>query len=334
MVYVSNAESQEILVLTLNGADGRARIVQRVPTAGRVMPLAISPDCHYLFASLGSAPFGVSSFAIHPTTGQLTPLTTAPLAADMAYLATDRTGRFLLGASYEGNCFSVNAIGPAGAVQAEPVAVVPTGRHAHCVVPDVSNRFLLVASLGDDTIGVYRFDEATGQVVPHQTDTAHTPPGAGPRHLVFHPHGRLVFVSNELDASLSTFRFDADGTLTLFHSVSVLPAGFRGTPWAADLHLTPDGRFLYVSERTSSTLSAFRVQADSGQLTLIGTYPTQTQPRDFAIAPNGRYLLAVGEQSDALSTYTIDDETGVLRHCSQLAVGQNPTWVEVVALPG
>ncbi|MBC8084851.1 MAG: beta-propeller fold lactonase family protein, partial [Hymenobacter sp.] len=87
-------------------------------------------------------------------------------------------------------------------------------------------------------------------------------------------------------------------------------------------------------ERTSSTLSAFRVQSDSGRLTHIGTYPTQTQPRDFAIAPSGRYLLAVGEQSDALSTYTIDNKTGVLQHCSQVAVGQNPTWVEVIDLPG
>ena len=333
MAYVANADSREIHVLALNEPNGRAHTVQQVSVSGRVMPLAISPDRRHLFAALASEPFAVSSFAIHPKTGQLTSLTTVPLAANMAYLSTDRTGRYLLGASYDDHCFSVNAINSAGEVQPEPLVVVPTGEHAHCVLPDVSNRFLLVTNLGDDAIGVYRFDETTGRIEPNQPPSAKTPPRAGPRHLVFHPNGRFVFGSNELDASLSTYRFDAAGALTLLHSVSVLPAGFQGKPWAADLHLTPDGRFLYASERTSSTLAAFRVQADGGQLTRIGTYPTETQPRDFAIDPAGRYLLAVGERSNALSTYAIDDRTGALRHLSHLAVGQHPNWVEVIALP-
>lgn len=119
----------------------------------------------------------------------------------------------------------------------------------------------------------------------------------------------------------------------LLDSNSVMPAGSKDKPWAADIHLTPDGRFLYASERTSSTIAAFRVNGDSGKLALIGNYPTETQPRGFNIDPEGKYLLAVGQKSHSMSTYEIDQKTGALRRLSHLDVGKNPNWVEIVALP-
>ncbi len=114
----------------------------------------------------------------------------------------------------------------------------------------------------------------------------------------------------------------------------MLPDGFEGKPWAADLHLTPDGRFLYASERTSSTLAAFRVDGGSGNLVPIGHYPAETQPRGFNIDPDGRFLVVAGEESNGVSVYAIDGQTGVLRQGSHLDVGLAPTWVEIIALPG
>ncbi|MCY1562626.1 6-phosphogluconolactonase [compost metagenome] len=113
----------------------------------------------------------------------------------------------------------------------------------------------------------------------------------------------------------------------------MLPAGFTGKPWAADLHLTPDGRFLYASERTSSTLSAFRVDASTGQLKPLGQTPTEKTPRGFAIDSSGRYLIAAGQESHSVALYAIDPATGALGKPSRISVGKNPNWIEIVDAP-
>ncbi|MDB5915672.1 MAG: 6-phosphogluconolactonase, partial [Ramlibacter sp.] len=254
---------------------------------------------------------------------------------NMANLDTDHSGRFLLAASYSGNKISVNAVRPQGTVDPKPLAVLPTGKNAHAIHADPSNRFVFVTNLGDDQILQYRFDPVTGKLTPNSPAAVATNKGAGPRHLVFHPNRRLVFSTNELDGTVNTYRLDdAAGTLTLVGSTSVMPPGFSGgAPATADLHLSPDGKFLYTSERTSNTLAAFAVSADTGKLTLIAHYPTEQQPRAFNIDPSGRYLLAVGQMSGRLSSYGIDRSTGTLRKLSDQAVGSNPNWVEIVALP-
>lgn len=332
VAYISNADSRDIYVLQLDEPGGGPRVIQTLTVTGKVMPLAVSPDRRFLYASLRSEPYSVSSLAIDQRTGTLTLMKTVPLADNMAYLATDRTGRFLLGASYSGNRFSINAISSDGTIDPKPLHVVSTGRNAHAIATDPSNRFLFVSNLGDDQILQYRFDERTGAVTANQPAAVKTKPGAGPRHVVFHPSRRLVFGTNELDATVSTYRLEDAGTLTLLESTSMLPAGFEGKPWAADLHLTPDGSFLYASERTSSTIAAFRVDGGTGRLTPVGHYPTETQPRGFSIDPEGRYLLAVGELSNGLTAYAIDRNTGTLRTLSHLDVGGDPNWIEIVTL--
>jgi 6-phosphogluconolactonase len=138
----------------------------------------------------------------------------------------------------------------------------------------------------------------------------------------------------ELDASVYVFDYDATtGRLTEKQSVSALPPGFEGKPSAADLHVTPDGKFVYASERTSSTLAGFRVDAASGRLTAIGSIPTEKQPRGFNVDSGSRYLLAVGQLSHSLSSYRIDPATGVLTKLKEYPVGKNPNWIEIVDLP-
>jgi len=115
--------------------------------------------------------------------------------------------------------------------------------------------------------------------------------------------------------------------------VSALPFDFTGQPAAADLHLTPDGRFLYASVRASNTLSAFTVEPDTGTLAPIGSTPTEEQPRGFNIDPSGRYLLAVGQRSHRMSSYRIDPGSGVLTRLKRYPTGRNPNWVEIITLP-
>jgi 6-phosphogluconolactonase len=111
-----------------------------------------------------------------------------------------------------------------------------------------------------------------------------------------------------------------------------MPPGVVGKPWAADIHFTPDGRFLYTSERRSSTLAAFAVDPKGGWLTLVGRAETETEPRGFAIDPSGRWLLAVGQASHRLRVHAIDGKTGALSPHAEMEMGRNPNWVEIVAL--
>lgn len=334
VAYVSNADSQDIYVLRLNG-DGSVNLIDRVDTGSTVMPLAISPDHKYLYAALRGQPYSVLSYAIDPASGMLKALSKTPLADNMANIATDRTGRYLLAASYSGNKISVNAIGADGVVQTPPLAVIPTGKNAHSVQVDPDNTHVFASNLGSDVILQYRFDAATGKLTANTPPAVSTQTGAGPRHFVFSRDQRFVYSTNELDATVSTYAYDRqNGTLSLLGSDSLLPEGFKTSEQlaAADLHLTPDGRFLYASERTSNTLTGFKVDPASGKLTRILNIPTETQPRGFNIDPRGRYLLAVGQKA-GLTSYAIDRDTGALTPVLRYTLGRNPNWVEIIDLP-
>jgi 6-phosphogluconolactonase len=212
--------------------------------------------------------------------------------------------------------------------------VLPDHPNAHSVMADAANRHVLVPTLGNDRVNQFAFDAGTGRLAPSPTPWVEVTAKAGPRHFVYHPGGKLVYVIGELDGAVYVFDYDAGtGRLTAKQTASALPPGFQGKPSAADLHLTPDGRFLYASERTSSTLAGFKVDPASGTLTPIGSVPTEKQPRGFNIDPSGRYLLAVGQLSHGLSSYAIDPASGKLTKLKEYPMGKNPNWVEIIDLP-
>jgi len=250
----------------------------------------------------------------------------------MANIMTDRTGRWLFAASYGGNKVSVSPIGADG-IAGAAVSVLPTGKNAHAAIIDAANKNLLVTNLGSDQVLQFGFDAATGKLTPNTPAAFATRTGAGPRHLVFHPDGKHAYLLYELDASLDLLAYDAQhGALRAMKTWSTLPAGFTGKPWAADLHLTPDGKFLYTSERNSNTIAMWKVDAASGEVTLIGHQPTEKQPRGFQVDSTGQWLLAVGQTSNGLTAYRIDTASGKLTPVASLPMGKNPNWVEIVDL--
>jgi 6-phosphogluconolactonase len=331
-VYVSNADSGEIGVYRLDAARGELAPLQTVPVGGQVMPLALGPDRRFLYAARRSDPLEVLSFAIDPKSGELAALGAAPLPHSMANNATDRSGRWLFSASYGGDLIAVSPIGADGVAQPAH-QVLATAPHAHAIVPDPSNRFVFATSLGGGHVMQWRFDAATGRHEANDPPALAPHAGASPRHLAFGAGGRFVYLLNELDAALDVLAFDAAaGALRTVQTISSLPAGFDGAPWAADLHLSPDGRFLYSSERRSNTLAAFRIDPANGELALLGHTPTEAQPRGFAITPDGAFLIAAGQLSNRLSVYAIDPRSGALDKRSGCAAGLNPNWIEIVAL--
>ena len=330
--YVSHAGSGDIHVLHLDEASGALTTAQRVELGGTVMPLALSPNARVLYAARRSEPMAVASFRIDTNTGALAPLGEAPLPHSMAYVATDRSGRWLLSASYGGHLVAVSPIGADGVAQAA-TQVVPTGPNAHAIVTDASNRFVFATILGAGVVLQMRFDSATGQLTPNEPPSFAVRAGAGPRHLAWHPGGRWLCLLNELDASIDVFAFDAaHGTLAHRQTVSSVPPGFDGTPWAADLHFSPDGRFFFGSDRRSNTLVTFAVDAASGHLSPLGHTPVPAEPRGFNITPDGRWLIVAGQASGRVGVFSIDALTGALTAVGEHAVGGGPNWVESVQL--
>jgi len=341
-VYVSNAEDGDIGMYTLR-PDGSLQPGQRFKAGSMVMPMSVSPDKRFLVAAARSKPFSAYTYSIDRDTGALKPVGSGPLAESFPYITFDRTGRYLLGASYGAHLVSVNPVNPDGTVGA-PLQVIPTARNAHAIIPDRTNRFVFVPHLGTDQVFQFRFDEKSGRL------SANTPPvlqlkaGTGPRHLVTSPDNRFVYLLNELTATVATLSLE-NGLLQEISSASALPPGSKlgpGMPrpqpgrdvsndiWASDIHVTPNGRFLYAAERTSSSIGAFSVDTASGKLSYLGSTPTEKQPRGFRIDPAGRFMVVSGEKSDTISSYAIEPG-GMLRQIGRYPTGKGSNWVEIVA---
>jgi 6-phosphogluconolactonase len=349
-VYISNAEDGNIGTYTLQ-ADGALQPGARVAAGNVVMPMAVSPDKRFLYAAIRSKPFAVMTYAIDRKTGELSKLSGAPLAESFPYIAVDKTGSVLLGASYGGHQVSVNTIGKDGKVS-EPKQVIPTARNAHSIVTDQTNRYVYVPHLGTDQIFQFKLDAKAGKLESNTPAVVQMKAGTGPRHIIISRDNKFAYLLNELTGTVTTLSLDAkSGLLSETSSASVLPADTKLVPgaprgpiapgvtprdvstdiWASDLHLTPDGRFLYAAERTSSSLGAFSVDAATGKLTYLSSTPVEKQPRGFAIDPKGKYLVVSGEKSETVSVYVIDQSNGALTLLQKYPTGKGSNWVEIVS---
>jgi len=351
-VYVSNAEDGDIGAYRLLDS-GELQAGARAKAASIVMPMAVSPDKRFLYAASRSKPFSVQAYSIDRGTGALTLLATSPLAESFPYISVDRTGRYLFGAGYGAAVISVNAIGADGRVAGEPLQVIPVGRNAHSIRVDESNKFAFVPTLGSDQMFQFTFDAKSGRLASNTPAIYLMKAGTGPRHFVTSADNKFVYVLSELLATVTTFSLDPKtGLLTEVSTATGLPpdsklgpgaprgaVGVAGAPprntdndiWAADIHITPNGKFLYITERTSHTLAGFSVDGASGKLTYLGSTPTERQPRGFAIDPKGRFLVASGEKSDTVSVYAIDQTSGALKLQNKFPTGKGSNWVEIVS---
>jgi len=355
-VYVSNAQDGNIDTYNMDMSTGALTPVGKTEAAKLVMPMTLSPDKKYLYAVIRSQPTRVLTYAINPATGALTQKASAPLPDSMPYVSTDQTGRFLFTASYGGDKLAVSPIGENGLVEAEAIQVIPTGRNAHSIMPDRTNKFVYAATLGANQVLQFTFDSKTGKLRANEPPAVSPEAGHGPRHLAFSPDNKYLYVLNELSGHVTQYTIDpSKGTLTLVDSISSVPAeaglawGAAQAPvgaapalasvaakdekpkvWAADIQITPDGKFLYSTERTTNKIALFTVAPGTGKLTYVTNFATEAQPRGIRIDPTGQYLVASGEKSDRISVYKIDKSTGKLGEPSRHPVGNGANWVEIV----
>lgn len=312
--------------------------------------LAADPHGRYLYVvtrpeETEGVPGGaVSAFAIDPASGKLAYLNRqASHGFGPCYVSVERSGRYVLVANYRSGSVAMlpvrrdGRLGPASDfvqhVGSGPRSDRQEGPHAHCVIPDPSNRFALVADLGLDRVFVYRLDLERGKLVSNDPPFAALRPGAGPRHLAFHPNGRYLYVIDELDSTLTVCAWDGDrGALEPIQSVTTLPAGWAGENDPADVHLTPSGRFLYGSNRGHDSLAIYAVVEQTGLVELLGHQPTHGKcPRNFAIDPSGAFLFVANQDTDNIVAFRLDGETGRLAPTGQEIKATAPTCVQFVA---
>lgn len=274
--YISSPDDGLISHYRLDDKSGALKLLDQTQAGVQVNSLALTPDSQILYAALRSKPYTVKSFRVDGGTGSLTPTWQASLAESLAYLTTDRSGRWLLGASYGGDMLSSQPIDDQGQPGSE-IPTTATGPHAHSIRTDPSNRFAYAGNLGNDHLLQYQF--ADGVLTPIGDGFVSFPAGTGPRHIAFSQDGRFVFVVGEMSGTVTTFAIDSKtGGLRAVDSASDIPRSLNlahglvraasthnleGDPtrriWAADLRLSPDGKLLVMSERTSSSIFAFQV---------------------------------------------------------------------------
>lgn len=331
-VYVSLAPEQKIQVYRLDPADGKLTPVESVAVEGAPGSLNVDPQKKFLFASLRSNS-ALASFRIDPATGKLKPLNTVALPAgeNAAFVGTDRTGRWLLSASYSAGKVFVHGINEDGTIRSPVVQTVTTAKTAHNIATDPDNTFVFVPHVSPNAVYQFRFDPATGKL----SDAGKAPGGAdkaGPRHLAFHPTQKLAFTSDESGSSVTAYRFDPKTGLKPIQTLSTLPADYKTSNSTAEVKVHPSGKFVWVSNRGHDSLAGFAIDAESGKLTAIGQTPTEKTPRSFEVSPDGKYVFGAGEGSGKLAVFQVDTGTGKLTRQHTYDIGKSLTWVMAVKL--
>ncbi|HET9804904.1 MAG TPA: lactonase family protein [Candidatus Acidoferrum sp.] len=289
--------------------------------------VAIHPSGKFLYAvNEGGKSSFVTSFALDAKTGKLTQLNQVPaLGEDPCYISLDQSGKFILVANYTSGTLAVFPILPDGKIgdktafnqdsgKLGPNKERQDGPHAHWIETSADNRYVLAVDLGLDQVLIFQFDAKKGTLGPHIPPSATLKAGSGPRHAVFSPNGKFLFVVSELVSTAASFSYDAKtGDLKQINSVSTLPSDFSGRNDVAEVAIHPSGRFLYVSNRGADSIAIFDIDAKKGTLTPRGSMPTGgKEPRHFTFDPSGNFLFAENQFSDTIVTFHVDAATGQL----------------------
>jgi len=333
-VYIgtySGAKSQGIYVSRFDSDKGDLSLPELAAEMKNPSFLALSPGGKFLYAVgemesfAGKATGSVAAFRIRDSSGKLDLLNEQPSeGGGPCHLALDSLGKCVLAANYGSGsicALPVNLDGslgqPRSAIQHHGSSVDPgrqSGPHAHFIAPDLGNRFVLACDLGLDKVLVYRFAPLQASLTPNDPPSVSITPGAGPRHLAFHPNGKFVYVINELNSTLTVCSYNpAKGVLNVLQTVSTLPEAYKGQSSCSEVQVHRSGKFLYGANRGHDSLAIFVIDQKSGRLTLVGYQSVLGKtPRHFALDPTGQWLLAENQDSDKIVVFRVDSSTGKL----------------------
>ncbi len=352
LVYVGSynrARGKGIHAFRFDAAAGRLTSMGLATEAVNPTFVTASADGRFLYATKevtrhkGRKSGSVKAFAIDRKTGKLRFLNEVASGGTVpCYVALDKTGRYAMVANYGSGSVEVIEVrknGRLGKVTAfaryAGCSVNPErqeGPHAHSINVSPDNRFAIAADLGLDKVFVYRFGEKAGVLLPNHPAYAVVNPGSGPRHIAFARNGRFVYVIGEMKSNITTFAYDARrGTLRKLQTISTLPKGCKLHSDCAEIAVSPNGKFVYGSNRGHDSIAVFAADPKKGTLVPVERAPSGGKcPRHFAIDPTGAYLLAANQESDTVVVFAVDRRTGQLTPSGETATVSSPSCVRFV----
>ena len=283
-----------------------------------------------------------TSFEINSATGELTFLNNEiTLPATTCHITLDHTNQVVMVASYHGGMVGLSPVLTDGRLgttadiqqhQGASVLSVQDRPRAHSVFLDRANRYAGVCDLGLDRIIMYKLDIPAKRLIPH--NEVQIAPGSGPRHFAFHPSYAFGYVINELSSTITAFSYDEErGELTEIQTISTLPESYEGENACADIHVSPDGKFLYGSNRGHDSIVVYAIDALTGKLTAAEYAPTLGKhPRNFAISPDGQFLLAANKDSDNIVSFSRDSQSGKLVPTGSVLNVSNPVCIKFASV--
>jgi 6-phosphogluconolactonase len=321
----SNVADSGIFVLRMNGSTGALSRVSAGPFTANPSYLAVHPSKQYVYSVNENEQGELSSFSLDTVSMRLRFLNKVSSEGSYpCHISISRTGRFVFAANYGSGTVASFPVGDLGLL-GEAISVDQhhgsgtdknrqEGPHAHMIIPGSDENTVWSSDLGTDRVYRYQADPVTGLITQKDLPIA-TKPGSGPRHLAFHPSGSPLYVLNELNGTVEVFALPGTSdSLIRLQTISTLPAGDSSFAGCADIHLTPDGKYLYASNRADiNNLAIYRVDSLSGSLSLLGHQSTAGKsPRSFAIDPTGTFLLVANQKSNNIVVYKINKGTGLL----------------------
>lgn len=347
----AHGKAEGIYVFRLDVGSGALSLQHTTTGIRNPSYLAIHPSKRFLYSVVevikedGREGGAVAAFSIDQQTGALTHLNTQPShGEDPCHLSVDATGQAVVVANYTSGSIASYPIladgrlgDAASIIQHEGSSINPRrqqGPHAHSANIDLHNRFVIVADLGMDKVLTYHLELPSAKLVPGTHPFVAAQPGVGPRHVAFHPNKRLVYVINEIGSSVTGYHYhERSGQLEPIETLSTLPEGWQGTSHCADIHIAPDGRFVYGSNRGHDSLAIFEIDEASGRLTARGHASTHGRvPRNFTIDDAGDLVLAANQNTDNIVPFHVNKETGALTRTGHDTHCLTPVCLKIVRL--
>ena len=345
LVFVGSGR-RNIEAFRLDLATGALTRLGLAAELGNPSFFAIAPNHKFLYAISegGSAESsGINAFSINAATGKLTFLNRQPAGGSgPCHVGLDAAGKNVMIANYGSGSFAAFPLAENGEVrpmsafiQDQGSSVNPArqeGPHAHCIVAGPGDKFVYGCDLGLDKVLIFKFDDEKGTLVANDPPFVRTRPGAGPRHIAFHPNGHWAYLVNEMASTMTVFGYDgADGALREIQTLSTRLKDATGENTGAEVAVHPTGKFVYSSNRGDDNIAVFTCDPQNGRLTLIQGMATGGKiPRQFEIDPTGRYLLAANQASDNVVVFRIDESSGRLQATGSQARSDNPMCVRFI----
>jgi 6-phosphogluconolactonase len=338
--------SQGIYVYKFDASTGHATYLSHTEGITNPSYLEIAPDKEHVYAATDTrtqTDGSINAFRLDKTKGRLEFINKQPSGgANPVYVAVHRSGRWVALANYTGGSLSVFPVGGGGALLPYAQNFRHTGHsinatrqeksHVHSVVFSPDNRSLYAQDLGEDSIHIFQFNSATPQPL-QSTEKIATTPGSGPRHLVFHPNGRYAYLVEELGGSVDSYQYlPGTGHLQLKQHIAAHADTAKGPFRSADIHVSADGRFLYVTNREGeSNIAIFSIDEDKGTLRTIGyTQTLGMEPRNFTLDPTGGYLLVANQDSNEIIIFKVNKTTGLLQPTGERIKIPSPSCLKMV----